>query len=233
MSSYIRDRFAAWWQSLDHGQQLSLSFFAPCAAMTLILAVVSLQSSITMPFRAPKTLLKQSQDLLAQQRAEAERVAQSDGNKDTDGDGITDQDEGRVFRTSPYLSDTDSDGTPDAEEVRLGTDPNCPPDRDCYGFAATTADSVPTTAPEHAVTTTTAQGAGIEPPKPPDTLTPVEIRAYLTRAGLATPEQLGTLPDAGVVELYRRAYGELQQVHAAQSAPSPSVDAQSSLSTSP
>ncbi len=233
MSSYLRDRLAEWWGSLDHGQQLSLSFFAPCAVLTLILAVVSLQSSIAMPFRAPKTLLKQSQDLLAQQRAEAEHLQQSEGNKDTDGDGIVDQDELRVFRTSPYLTDTDSDGVQDAEEIRLGSDPNCPPDRDCYGFAETGADAVPLAVSAEAGTTTTVQGGGIEPPKPPETLSPTEIRAYLTRTGLATPEQLGALPDTGVVELYRRAYNELQQVNAAQTTPSPVTDSQSSPSTSP
>lgn len=233
MSSYLRDRLIEWWRSLDHGQQVSLSFFAPCAALTLILAIVSLQSSIMMPFRAPKTLLKQSQDLLVRQRAEAELSQQSDGSKDTDGDGILDQDELRVFRTSPYLADTDSDGVQDGEEIRLGSDPNCPPDRDCYGFAETGADAVPVTGSAEAGTTTTVQGGGIEPPKPPESLSPTEIRTYLTRTGLATPEQLGALPDTGVVELYRRAYTELRQVNAAQTAPSPSVDSQSSPSTSP
>lgn len=233
MPSYPRDRIEQWWRSLDHGQQISLSFFAPCAVLALVLAIVSLQSSVTMPFRVPKTLLQSSENLLGRQRAEAEARRQQDVAKDTDGDGVLDQDEVQVFRTSAYLSDTDSDGVTDGEEIRLGTDPNCPPDRDCYGFAAVNADAVPIAHDAPSPEPTSAAAATIETPRPPDTLSPAEIRAYLTRTGLASAEQVNALPDSGVVELYRRAYSELRKVNNAQAGVAASTVVQSSSSTSP
>ena len=231
MSSYIRDRVERWWQSLDQGQHIALSFFAPCAVLTLVLAVVSLRTSIHMPFRAPKQLLQNSQDLLARQRADAEALRLTETAKDTDGDGILDQDEVNVFRTSAYLTDTDSDGVTDGEEVRLGTDPNCPPDRDCYGFVTTNADAMPVAGGDEPSTTGTAPT--LEQARPPETLSPQEIRAYFARTGLAPAEQVAALPDEGVVELYRRVYEQLRSVNTVDTSGTGSVGSQSSPSTSP
>lgn len=233
MSSYLRDRVERWWQSLDQGQHIALSFFAPCAVLTLILAVVSLRTSIQMPFRAPKQLLQNSQELLARQRADAEANRLAETAKDTDGDGILDQDEVNVFRTSAYLTDTDSDGVSDGEEVRLGTDPNCPPDRDCYGFVTANADTVPTDrgdSPSGPATTTVPT---LEQAKPPESMTSQEIRAYFARTGLAPAEQVAALPDEGVVELYRRVYEQLRSVNTVDTSGNGSVGSQSSPSTSP
>lgn len=233
MPSYLRDRIEQWWRSLDHGQQISLSFFAPCAVLALVLSVVSLRLSITMPFRAPKALLENSQAVLVRQRAVSDARLASEAIKDTDGDGILDQDETAVFRTSAYLADTDSDGIPDGEEVRVGTDPNCPPDRDCYGFAEMSPDAVPDAQEDSSDVVTSAHTSVIEPPRPPDEISPSDIRAYLIRTGLATAEQVTALPDQGVVELYRRAYSELRKVNNAQVGGSTSTTVQSSPSTSP
>ena len=52
---------------------------------------------------------------------------------DTDGDGLTDGDEVRVYGTDPTRADTDGDGLTDGEEVRLyGTNP-LDPDSDGDG----------------------------------------------------------------------------------------------------
>ena len=52
---------------------------------------------------------------------------------DTDGDGLTDGDEVRVYGTDPTRADTDADGLTDGEEVRQhGTDP-LDPDSDGDG----------------------------------------------------------------------------------------------------
>ena len=47
---------------------------------------------------------------------------------DTDGDGLTDGDEVNVHGTDPNLADTDGDGAPDGDEVAFGSDPNDPSD---------------------------------------------------------------------------------------------------------
>lgn len=59
----------------------------------------------------------------------AERVARpwtflnnTPGARDTDGDGISDEDEIRIG-TNPYDADTDHDGYPDGLEIALGSDP--------------------------------------------------------------------------------------------------------------
>jgi len=41
---------------------------------------------------------------------------------DSDGDGLTDDEERRIG-TNPFNADTDGDGIPDGDEIRLGTDP--------------------------------------------------------------------------------------------------------------
>lgn len=52
-------------------------------------------------------------------------------NRDTDGDGLTDNEEVSLYNTSPYLPDTDGDGVSDREEIEKGTDPLCAPGGEC------------------------------------------------------------------------------------------------------
>ena len=218
MASFFRDRLQQWWHSLDEGQHIALSFFAPCALLAMVLSVASLHASITMPFRAPKALLTASQQLITNERAIAAEQARKDALKDTDGDGISDADEATIFRTSPYLSDTDSDGVDDAAEVRAGTDPNCPPERDCYGYIEMNADGIPQASSGSEAQGQTPTTAIIETPTPPESTTATEIRAYLVRNQLATSEQVAALPDEAVIELYRRAYADLEGASPAASA---------------
>ena len=42
---------------------------------------------------------------------------------DTDGDGLGDRDEVQVYKTDPTRDDTDGDGTPDGVEVSEGSNP--------------------------------------------------------------------------------------------------------------
>ncbi len=56
-----------------------------------------------------------------------------DGTGDTDGDGLTDWQEVKVYHTDPHLADTDCDGVGDGDEVQNGTDP-LNPDTDGDGI---------------------------------------------------------------------------------------------------
>ena len=42
---------------------------------------------------------------------------------DTDGDGLSDAVEVKIWHTNPLLADSDGDGVSDAEEIAAGTDP--------------------------------------------------------------------------------------------------------------
>ncbi len=42
---------------------------------------------------------------------------------DTDGDGLSDYEEVKVYKTSPHHADTDQDGADDKTEIRIGSDP--------------------------------------------------------------------------------------------------------------
>lgn len=60
-------------------------------------------------------------------------VAQIDVDKDSDSDGLTDEEEG-ALKTNPYLADTDRDGLTDKEEISIyGTSP-LNPDTDGDGY---------------------------------------------------------------------------------------------------
>ena len=47
----------------------------------------------------------------------------ADATRDSDGDGLPDEMERRVYGTSPYLADTDGDGVSDSLELAWGSDP--------------------------------------------------------------------------------------------------------------
>ncbi len=233
MSSPLFDPIRNAWQKFDHGQQIALSILAPCSVIILILGAVSLHASVSMPFRAPRSVLTATDALLKEQRALNAKLDQAQSGKDTDGDGLNDLDETGTYRTSPYLTDTDSDGISDGDEVRAGTDPNCAPDRDCYGFAALSADAMLTNGEASSTEPVVASGTTLEKPLPPDQVSPAQIRAYLVRTGLAPAEQVDTLPDAAVIELYGRAYADLRAVEQVQAAPPAPPSTPPPASTSP
>ncbi len=110
--------------------RLVLSVLAGATAVMLAFGFLSLGKAIKSPFepKGPGRFL--SLDEQEKQQEAAEKV------RDTDGDGLSDWDETRVWHTSPFLADTDSDGLTDGTEVKTGDDPNCPKGRTCPSSAA-------------------------------------------------------------------------------------------------
>jgi len=66
--------------------------------------------------------------------SEEKRLGSDPCNPDTDGDGLTDFDEVRTFRTNPLKQDTDGDGLTDFQEIRTHTTDPLNPDTDNDGL---------------------------------------------------------------------------------------------------
>lgn len=116
--------------------------------------------------------------------------------KDTDQDGLTDYDELYLYKTSPYIPDSDSDGYTDGEEIKNSQDPNCPAGVSCASL----------TLPQ--------SQAASDLPDNLDALTPQQIRSLLLQNG-ASAEELNSLSDEELINLYQQAKQESQAGNAA------------------
>ena len=108
--------------------------------------------------------------------------------KDTDQDGLSDYDELKVYKTSPYLGDTDSDGLDDRTEIVQGTDPLCPEGQNCFA-----------TWTENPLTNPNDQTGQ----QPAQDLSPDQLRAMLAQAGM-TQEELNLLSDEEIINAYQQ-----------------------------
>lgn len=113
---------------------ISLSFFA---VFILFFWLWQFQAKLKSPFNPPEGY----EDYLASLESGDQAVI------DTDGDGLSDQDEA-TYGTSAYIEDSDSDGISDNEEILRGSDPNCAEGQNCFrsedaftDMAATSSDS--------------------------------------------------------------------------------------------
>jgi hypothetical protein len=130
---------------------------------------------------------------------------------DTDGDGLSDQEEIDFYGTSPYLPDTDGDGISDYDEVRAGTDPLCPEGQDCSRnrvIPDAVAINQPTSTlgliadPADAQAGGTQIGANTGTSPSAITESPDEIRAVLRDLGISDG-LVASLTDAELLQLYR------------------------------
>lgn len=112
--------------------------------------------------------------------------------KDTDQDGLSDYDELKVYKTSPYIADTDSDGFDDKIEIVQGTDPVCPEGQNC--FANWTEN--PLTNPNDQSGQDQAQNLSAD-----------QLREMLIQAGMSE-EQLSLLSDEEIVNAYQQIAGQ-------------------------
>ncbi len=211
----FKERFRAWWNELYPEQRSSLLVIGPLGVLALFLSIWQLQSHLTFPFRVSRETLAVANKLAPKNTPEP--VTQ-----DTDGDGLYDRDEMERYFTSPYLDDTDSDGILDGEEVRLNKNPNCPEGKTC-GYGGGEGEIVESTSTlrvsSGANTAALLPDGQLTTPPLPEEANGEQIRRYLLQNGLISTSLLSSLDEAGVLELYRRLYPEIQGVTRLQSSP--------------
>lgn len=129
---------------------------------------------------------------------------------DSDKDGLTDDNETNLYKTSPYLADTDGDGLSDKEEIDNGTNPNCPEGKDCSSdglYGISTAPTSTNTGTNTSTVVTQAQLLEKAFGEAPD---PVELRkSLLASASDEDAAMINKLTDDQLIELYKRVIAEL------------------------
>lgn len=118
--SSVADR----WRSLAKEQKISVGILCVCGIVALVLSVKRIHAGIFDPFTVSKSTFEESRRTV--ESIDSVRLKEEESRRrDTDGDGISDYDEEKLFQTSPYLRDTDGDGSPDNVELANGENPNC------------------------------------------------------------------------------------------------------------
>lgn len=181
----------------------------------IILGFLSFGANIRRPFELRLAEAPKGFELESQRLAREEEESKT---RDTDSDGLSDYDELRVFRTSPYLKDTDSDGFDDKQEAFTGNDPNCPVGKTCGTNLGTDTAPAPTPVMPAAPTQPNTlgslasggatEGAGFK--------TEAEVAVYLKSLGIAqirsvlaqsgaSADQLNSLSDDAARALFEKA----------------------------
>ena len=140
----LRSRFKEQWQAFSREQRLSVVLLSVCGIVTLGFSYTHMTSLITEPFTVSRGKLQKAKFTLDQLNPDARLEAEAK-RRDTDGDGLSDWDEEKSYRTSPYLRDTDGDGLLDNVELGQGTNPNCKEGTNCVGAALDTSKLVTST----------------------------------------------------------------------------------------
>lgn len=114
----------SFFKSLPKPQRTAFLFLSALSLGVIVLWVWQFHSRLTSPFSIPgsnntENSLNTDDFMLAL------------SNMDSDGDGLTDNEETNLYGTSPFLEDSDSDGISDRAEIENGTNPNCAPGQQC------------------------------------------------------------------------------------------------------
>ena len=183
---------------MEKDQRLVAGFLVFIGVVALILGFVQTRQGINVGLAGSKSRVSES----AFPAAEGEDVAALKA-KDTDKDGLSDYEESRVTRTSPYIADSDSDGITDGEELKKGTDPNCPQGKTCAAQEPTSPASAdlfsalkpPSTSPFAGSTGSSVQlGANASP---------AQLRAVLQQSGHIAPDLLAKISDEELLATWR------------------------------
>ena len=116
---------------------------------------------------------------------------------DSDGDLLSDYDEFYLYKTSAYLKDTDGDGIDDQEELEQGNDPTCHKDKECGN------GEVKPVLPLYQGVDVPQFPISGPPAELPDqsTMTPEDLRALLEQSGFPK-DQLNRLSDTELMETW-------------------------------
>jgi hypothetical protein len=135
----------------SRSQKRELFALSGLTIIIILFAILQMRHNINAPFDNPASASKSAQTLnpISSDTAAVQPgyVREPDGTVavDTDHDGLSDQDEVNIYKTSPYLPDSDGDGIPDGTEVQNGTDPNCPTGQNCSNSASLSVPASDTT----------------------------------------------------------------------------------------
>lgn len=196
-SSRNRDGVVIRWKALTREQKLSVGVLGVLGVISLLFAFIQVRRALITPFTTPVQRLVELKKLFGPSQ---EELMEEEKKKDTDGDGLSDYDERKVYRTSPYLRDSDSDGEPDNIEIAKGTDPNCPKGETC---AAAIAGTEVATGTGPGIVPPSAQTQGLVPgvsPLMPER-DPAAIREFLRQSGVSEAE-LSNYTDADLLQAY-------------------------------
>lgn len=121
------------WKQLKSKQKAFFAMFVLCATIALVFSYYSIREGVTSPWRVSILDIKNQKDLLKDPVITQEETAKR---IDTDGDGLSDWDEEKVYHTSPYLWSTAGDNVPDNVKIALGENPLCKHGEKCDVTAA-------------------------------------------------------------------------------------------------
>lgn len=172
----------------------ALVFLGLLAILISVFYVVQMRNILAVPLPGGITLAEMDKRVAKVEGIEVVKPIEDEDasvlkQRDTDEDGINDFEELYIYKTSPYLADTDSDGTNDIDEIKAQEDPNCPKGQNCFRTSELYAE-------EQA-----AKEAELK-------LTANEIRALIQATGKFTPEQIGLLTDAELLDFYAQMLAE-------------------------
>lgn len=212
MANLAYERFAR----LSVEQKISTAILGVCGAIALVLSVAQVRTQLRSPFFVQRSVLDRSNAFFAQQEEEAQKI-EIQKKKDTDGDGLSDYDELYTYHTSPYLTDTDGDTVPDGEEVARGIDPNCPEGKTCTDAQFLIGTSTGSTLVAPGSSPGLSANTGVGKAK----VAPSVLRAYLLAQNLLSQEQLDTISDDVLFQVYGSIYTQqLNQANASSTVPS-------------
>lgn len=174
---------------LNAHQKLGLIVFILLGCAAVVFGAMRIGQVITGPFKKDPTVKYRTISQQEEDREQALKV------QDSDKDGITDYDEMRIFRTSPFLDDSDSDGITDGTEIAQSTDPNCPKGRTCHEArkeeAAAAVDGSGTVAAPDAIAQAITETFGDVQTLTPEkiaaelkTMSTDDLRAFLVKIGI-------------------------------------------------